>query len=55
MLFTTLWAYQIAYKVTTQATTFELVYGTQPIMQTKFMVPIHRIRNVPKDDIHLAI
>jgi hypothetical protein len=32
MLFTALWAYQIAYKVTTQTTPFELVYGTQPIM-----------------------
>jgi hypothetical protein len=34
MLFTTLWAYQIAHKVTTQATPFELVYVTQPIMPT---------------------
>jgi hypothetical protein len=28
MLFTTLWAYQNAYKVTMQATPFEFVYGT---------------------------
>jgi hypothetical protein len=32
-----------------------LVYGIQPIMPTKFMVPTHRIWNVPKDDIHLSI
>ncbi len=30
MLFTTLWAYQTTYKVITQFTPFELVYGTQP-------------------------
>jgi hypothetical protein len=39
MLFTSMWAYQIAYKVTTQATPFELVYGTQLVMPTKLMVP----------------
>ncbi len=55
MLFTTLWAYRTAYKVTIHATPFELVYGTQPIMSTKFIVFIQRIRNVPKDDIHLVI
>ncbi len=55
MLFTILWAYWTAYKVTTQATPFVLVYGTLPIMLIEFMVPIHRIRNVPKDDIQLAI
>jgi hypothetical protein len=32
MLFTTLWAYRTTYKVITQFTPFELVYGTQPIM-----------------------
>ncbi len=38
MLITTLWAYQMVYKVTTQYTSFKLVYGTQPIMPTKFVV-----------------
>jgi hypothetical protein len=33
---TTMWAYQIANKVTTQATPFELVYGTQPVMLINF-------------------
>jgi hypothetical protein len=32
MLFTTMWAYQTTYKVTTQTTPFELVYGIQPIV-----------------------
>ncbi len=36
MLFTTLWAYQTTHKMTTQFTSFELVYDTQPIMPTKF-------------------
>ncbi len=34
MLFTALWAYHTAYKIPTQATPFELVYGIQPIMPT---------------------
>jgi hypothetical protein len=32
MLAITLWAYWMAYKMTTRYTPFELVYGTQPIM-----------------------
>jgi hypothetical protein len=43
MLFTTLRAYQTTYKVTTQATPFELVYGIQHVMPIEFMVPTHRI------------
>jgi hypothetical protein len=39
MLFIALWAYQTIYKVTIQVTPFKLVYGTQPIMPIKFMVP----------------
>ncbi len=38
MLVTILWAYRMAYKVTTQYTPFELVYSTQPIMPVKFVV-----------------
>jgi len=38
MLVTTLWAYQMVSKVTTQYTPFELVYSTQPIMPVKFVV-----------------
>jgi len=45
MLVTTLWAYSMAYKVTTQYTPFELVYNTQPIMPTKFVVRIKRIHD----------
>jgi hypothetical protein len=33
MLFTMMQAYQTAYKITTQTTPFELVYGTQPILR----------------------
>ncbi len=43
MLFMAFWAYQIAYKVTIQATPFELVYGTQTVMPIEFMVPTHKI------------
>jgi len=50
-----MWAYQTTYKVTTQATPFELVYGTQPVMLVEFMVPIHKIRIKLEDDIQLAI
>ncbi len=37
--YTTLWTYQIAYKVTTQYTPLSL-FGTQHIMSIEFMVPI---------------
>jgi hypothetical protein len=47
MLFTTLWVYQTTYKVITQFTPFELIYGTQPIMPTEFMVPLKRINDIP--------
>jgi hypothetical protein len=43
MLFIALWAYQTTYKVTTQATPFEVVYHIQPVMLAKFMVLIHII------------
>jgi hypothetical protein len=39
MLFIVQWAYRTSYKVITQFTPFELVYGIQPVMPTKFMVP----------------
>jgi hypothetical protein len=32
-----------------------LVYVIQPVMPTEFMIPTHKIWNVPKDNIHLAI
>jgi hypothetical protein len=50
MLFTTMWAYETTYKVTTQATPFELVYGTQPVMLVQFIIWIKL-----EDDIQLAI
>ncbi len=55
MLFTTLWAYQTTYKVTTQFMPFELVYVLQPIMPTEFMVPTKRIRDIPTKDLDQAI
>jgi hypothetical protein len=42
MIFKTLRAYQTTYKVTTQFTPFELVYGTQPIMLVEFTIPIKK-------------
>jgi hypothetical protein len=41
--------------MTTQFTPFELVYDTQPIMLTKFMVLTKKIRDVPIEDINQAI
>jgi hypothetical protein len=55
MLFTTLWAYQIAYKVITQFTPFELVYGIQPIILVEFTIPTKRIKDVPTKDLNQAI
>jgi hypothetical protein len=43
------------YKSTTQFTPFELVYGTQLVMPTKFKVPTKRIRDIPSNDINYAI
>jgi hypothetical protein len=43
------------HKMTTQFTPFELVYGIQPIMQTKFMVLIKRIMDLPIEGINKAI
>jgi hypothetical protein len=39
MLVIALWANRMIYKVITQYTPFELVYGMQPIMLTKFAIP----------------
>ncbi len=47
MLDTILWAYWMTYKMTTQYTPFELVYGTQPIMPVEFVVPTKRICDSP--------
>jgi len=55
MLFTTLWAYRTSYKVITQFMPFELVYGTQPIMLTKFMVSTKRIKDISTKDLNQAI
>ncbi len=43
------------YKAITQLTPFELVYGTQLVMPTKFIVSIKRIQNIPSSDINHAI
>ncbi len=55
MLFTTLWACQTTYTFTTHFTPFELVYGTQHVMPTKFMVPTKRIKDVPTEDLNQVI
>jgi hypothetical protein len=55
MLVIALWAYRMTYKMTTQYTPFKLVYGSQPIMPTKFAIPIKRIRNLPHEDRNKAI
>jgi hypothetical protein len=55
MLFTTLKTYRTSYKVITQFTPFELVYGTQPIMLVEFTIPIERIKDVPTEDLDQAI
>jgi hypothetical protein len=54
MFFTTLWAYWITYKIITQFTPIELVYGSQPVMLTKFMVPTKRIKDIPTKDLDQA-
>ncbi len=55
MLVIALWAYQIAYKVTTQYTPFELFYSIQPIMLEKFAVPTKWVHNLPHEDIDKTI
>jgi hypothetical protein len=50
MLVIALWAHQTTYKMTTQYTPFKLVYGTQPIMSTKFVVLTKRVCNLPQED-----
>jgi hypothetical protein len=45
----------MVYKSTTQFTPFELVYGTQLVMPTKFIVPTKRIRDIPSNDINYTI
>ncbi len=39
----TLWAYRTAYKITTRATPFSLVYGIEAILPIKFEIPSLRI------------
>jgi hypothetical protein len=55
MFFTTLLAYRTRYKVITQCTHFELVYNTQHVILAKFMVLTKRIKDVPIEDLNLAI
>jgi len=55
MQFTTLWAYWMTYKVTTQYNPFELVSGTQLVMIAEYLVPIQQIQDVPNDDIEVTI
>jgi hypothetical protein len=52
MLVTTLRAYWMVYKVTTQYKLFEFVYGTQPIMLAKFAGSIKRVCDVPQEHFH---
>ncbi len=51
MLVTILWAYRMAYEVTTQYTPFKLVYNIQLIMLAKFATPIKRVHDLPQEDI----
>jgi transposase InsO family protein len=37
-----LWAYRIAYKVSTQHTPYKVVYGSMPLLPTKFIVPTNQ-------------
>ncbi len=55
MLVIVLRAYRMAYKVTTQHTPFESVYSTQPIMPTKFVIPIKSVRDVPGEELDKVI
>ncbi len=55
ILLIALWAHQTTYKVITQYTPFELVYGIQPIMFENFIVPIQRIQNIFENDINEVI
>ncbi len=55
MLAVFLWAYWMAYEVTTQYTPCEMVYGIQPIMPTKFVVPIERVCDLPQEDLNKTI
>jgi hypothetical protein len=45
----------MAYKVTTQYTPFELVYGIQTIMSIEFVVPTKKNCNLPEEDLNKAI
>jgi hypothetical protein len=36
---TALWAYQIAYKVSTQHTPYKLIYGLMSLLPIEFIVP----------------
>ncbi len=42
MLPAALWAYKIAYKVSTQHTPYKLVYGLMTLLPTKFIIPTDR-------------
>jgi hypothetical protein len=55
MLLISLWTYQMTCEITIQYMPFELVYGTQPIMLTEFIVLTQKIQDVPKNDIKTAI
>jgi len=55
MLIIVLWAYRMIYKVITQYTPFELVYGMQPIMLTKFAIPTQRVHDVSQEDLDKTI
>jgi transposase InsO family protein len=41
-LYTVLFSYRIAYKVTTTYTPFQLVYGLHPLMPTEYLIPTQR-------------
>jgi hypothetical protein len=48
MLPIALWAYRTAYKVSTQHTPYELVYGLMPLLPIEFIVTINQ-KLVEKD------
>ncbi len=55
ILLIALWAHQMAYKVITQYTPFELVYGIQPIMFENCIVPTQRIQFFFENDVNEVI
>jgi hypothetical protein len=48
-----LFSYKIAYKITTQYTPYQLVYGLHPLMPTKYIIPI--VNGNERDNIQMKV